>query len=450
MHGARGRPKHPDLLTPAEWRVAEQLREGKTNAEIAVRLGVSVNTVRYHVSNILGKLGFADRNQLRGWDAERPRRSGWWPGFPLVAALLGGTGIALVATVIAFTRGGEPPPTSALATAREPAAEARSVQALPFEQHADFREYSRDQLLAAGFVDTGRFLTVPNNPYPTARSSYRALLTTVEVVADGYVEFEGRPWRIGQFPETGGWSSATATGLAAEVEGSRFYLVFSGEWGFVGGERRTNVMKVGESAMAFFSADQSIAPNVIVAATDDQGRPVPVIVDARGNLWLRPTPTPIGPSANDTGELLSTDHAVALGPLPLGVGNWSNLTWCQDGPCRAVIHVHTGGGLPTLVDGVATCEEGVGSLVIQIAGDSFVVRFEAGRPNAMAVPGCEPGFPRSVSAGELLSKHPSWVVTAFDAGGRQLDVAADDRGGMLYIGVDPPAIRSCPPCYSGN
>ena len=31
----RGRPRHPDVLTPAEWRVLEQLREGGTNAEIA-------------------------------------------------------------------------------------------------------------------------------------------------------------------------------------------------------------------------------------------------------------------------------------------------------------------------------------------------------------------------------------------------------------------------------
>ena len=34
----RGRPPHPGVLTPAEWRVLEELREGRTNAEIAVRL----------------------------------------------------------------------------------------------------------------------------------------------------------------------------------------------------------------------------------------------------------------------------------------------------------------------------------------------------------------------------------------------------------------------------
>ena len=59
-----GRPRHPDVLTPAEWRVLEALREGGTNAEIAARLGVSTNTVRYHVSNMLAKLELRDRRAL--------------------------------------------------------------------------------------------------------------------------------------------------------------------------------------------------------------------------------------------------------------------------------------------------------------------------------------------------------------------------------------------------
>ncbi len=35
------RPRHPRCLTLAEWRVLGELRKGGTNAEIAVRLGVS-------------------------------------------------------------------------------------------------------------------------------------------------------------------------------------------------------------------------------------------------------------------------------------------------------------------------------------------------------------------------------------------------------------------------
>lgn len=66
-HGP-GRPPHPDVLTPAEWRVAELVRHGMTNRRIAERVGVSPDAVKFHVANALSKLGFAGRDELRLWD----------------------------------------------------------------------------------------------------------------------------------------------------------------------------------------------------------------------------------------------------------------------------------------------------------------------------------------------------------------------------------------------
>ena len=63
----RGRPPDPDLLTPAEWRVVEAVRHGLTNRRIAARLGVTVDAVKYHVSNALGKLDLASRADLKRW-----------------------------------------------------------------------------------------------------------------------------------------------------------------------------------------------------------------------------------------------------------------------------------------------------------------------------------------------------------------------------------------------
>ena len=63
-----GRPRHDDVLTPAEWKVAEQVRHGMTNRRIAERMGVSLDAVKFHVANALSKLGFASRGQLRLWD----------------------------------------------------------------------------------------------------------------------------------------------------------------------------------------------------------------------------------------------------------------------------------------------------------------------------------------------------------------------------------------------
>lgn len=66
-----GRPRHDDVLTPAEWKVAEQVRHGLTNRRIAERMGVSLDAVKFHVGNALSKLGYSSREQLRLWDGVR-------------------------------------------------------------------------------------------------------------------------------------------------------------------------------------------------------------------------------------------------------------------------------------------------------------------------------------------------------------------------------------------
>ena len=67
----RGRPRYGDVLTPAEWRVVEAVRHGLTNPQIAARQGVSLDAVKYHVSNSLLKLGLTSRAELKRWDGVR-------------------------------------------------------------------------------------------------------------------------------------------------------------------------------------------------------------------------------------------------------------------------------------------------------------------------------------------------------------------------------------------
>ncbi len=67
----RGRPAHPDVLTPGEWRVIEAVRHGLRNREIAARQGVSLDAVKYHVANALHKLGMSSRAELRRWNGVR-------------------------------------------------------------------------------------------------------------------------------------------------------------------------------------------------------------------------------------------------------------------------------------------------------------------------------------------------------------------------------------------
>jgi DNA-binding CsgD family transcriptional regulator/catechol 2,3-dioxygenase-like lactoylglutathione lyase family enzyme len=70
----RGRPPHPDVLTPTEWRILDAIRHGMTRREIARRRGTSLDAVRYHVANIGAKVGVHGVRRLRHW-----------PGVPLTS-----------------------------------------------------------------------------------------------------------------------------------------------------------------------------------------------------------------------------------------------------------------------------------------------------------------------------------------------------------------------------
>lgn len=79
-----GRPRHADVLTPAEWEVLAGVRDGLQNAEIARRRGCNLETVRWHIKNIRFKLGLHSRAALRAWPGrpleqleQRERPPGW-------------------------------------------------------------------------------------------------------------------------------------------------------------------------------------------------------------------------------------------------------------------------------------------------------------------------------------------------------------------------------------
>lgn len=61
-------PSRPEL-TPREREVVVLVAQGRTNQQIATRLGVTERTARTHVSNILAKLGLTSRTQAAMWAA---------------------------------------------------------------------------------------------------------------------------------------------------------------------------------------------------------------------------------------------------------------------------------------------------------------------------------------------------------------------------------------------
>jgi Tol biopolymer transport system component/DNA-binding CsgD family transcriptional regulator len=73
--GRTSRP--PERLTRRQEEVLELLRRNYTNEQIAQRLGISLDGAKWHVSEIIGRLGVADRYEAAGWRPEGEGRP-WW------------------------------------------------------------------------------------------------------------------------------------------------------------------------------------------------------------------------------------------------------------------------------------------------------------------------------------------------------------------------------------
>ena len=121
------------MLTPAEWRVLEELRAGGTYVEVAVRLGLQVGTVKFHARNMREKLHLETREQLVAWRHEREageRRgalaplalfTGYLQPALLTAAVVVVSAAAIAAGVLAYTvvNSGEPMDSPATTAMRE-------------------------------------------------------------------------------------------------------------------------------------------------------------------------------------------------------------------------------------------------------------------------------------------------------------------------------------------
>jgi DNA-binding CsgD family transcriptional regulator len=107
----RGRPKTPGVLTPRESEVLDLLRRGLTNRDIADELQISLSGAKYHVSEIISKLGVATREEAAAWRPEYRSLPGWiamplvaFRRLTIVAAALGVTAVFVLAVVLAAAR----------------------------------------------------------------------------------------------------------------------------------------------------------------------------------------------------------------------------------------------------------------------------------------------------------------------------------------------------------
>ncbi len=71
--GAAPQPDADHALTDREWEVLRLVAAGHTNREVAERLSISENTVKFHMRGILDKLHLRNRTEVTAWAAARQR-----------------------------------------------------------------------------------------------------------------------------------------------------------------------------------------------------------------------------------------------------------------------------------------------------------------------------------------------------------------------------------------
>jgi Bacterial regulatory proteins, luxR family len=125
--------------------VLSLLREGLTNPQIAQRLGVTESAAKFHVSEILTKLGVSSRQQAAAWHAKRWRQ---WSLAPLLVVagaverlrlkmflkVAGGSALAVVGGGFLLLAVGVAASSLRAASDSSAAPEARDLPKLPYER----------------------------------------------------------------------------------------------------------------------------------------------------------------------------------------------------------------------------------------------------------------------------------------------------------------------------
>lgn len=94
-------------LNERQRRVLDALVEGRTNAEIAVRLGITVDGAKWHVGELLAQTGLSDRQALARWwveERDKRRQPAFLPGL-IRWRRIGLAGSVVVAAAVLVTGG---------------------------------------------------------------------------------------------------------------------------------------------------------------------------------------------------------------------------------------------------------------------------------------------------------------------------------------------------------
>jgi hypothetical protein len=402
--------------------VLDALSAGGTNAALATALGLSVETVKWHISQLLAESGCADREELAVWwrsHQERPafvalllrllsRRATWLPG----VATLVGLSVVLLVVVVGLGNGPHPSTT-----------------------RADVQAVSSPSAVLHGWQDAGAFILHPGGP---VAADNRVAASAVRLVPGDSVQFPtGMRWE--PLP---GVSATVEWALQASVTVGReklyiTVLVDGGGVRFTPVDDRTFRVTTGGTVLV--TAQHRTADGGLVDH--------PVAVDTAGHLALSTAPVAAQTvTIYGSGQALDVSRLASTGQLPPAQASFPSewfLTMCDGGGCAVSYRVRQ---LHAPVAGMVTCQHGP---AFDLDTGTYVLHFrDAGtltnNPTWRGQPGsC--GVDRWVQVGDVLNEaFTHYVIRATTESGAPVSVVVAEDG-SLYVGALDVAI-ACPPC----
>jgi DNA-binding CsgD family transcriptional regulator len=425
--------------------VLDALVEGKSNAEIAVRLGITVDGAKWHVSELLGETGFADRQELAAWwRSQRAGRARGWllplAGLlkPAVAVL---TFVALALTgvaVLSSRKDASPrPPLSSyppVPTAVPPTPwPEEAVAALAEQDKApenceppekqDLRLVTEGELTAQGLVDLGRVVFTGQCPLYVANRADRIVAW---LGGGGYVSAD--------FSRERGFGPCCSYGYfhfgGQEYELLVYSPVPTDPFGALeqstGGLLKVNPVE-GDGSFLMLEAREWVEASPGPVSVGPEHRSA---VSSDGHLFVDPTTLP-GSSATNwlTGEAIDVSGLTHIGSLPLIDSKpIRNDCYANEGVCS--VQYDNGPAIPSPLGGVLRCVRDGSEDGFELDTGSLRLRLSSFGGYKFASSDCTE---RPILRGDLLPSATYFSIEAFAPDGSPLSLVVT-RDGSLYVG----------------
>ena len=482
----RGRRPHPDILTPREWEVLELIRQQLTNQEIAERLRISERGAKFHVSEILSKLGVQSRREAASWhETDQPfvlptifvqallstrsrlTAAALTPlrAFVIVLTLVGfglllhglfssgkngpnhefdeiagidfPTPTALPKAALSSPTGGSYPQSSSGLNGSE-----NCTRELP----NDFQRVSPKELQSEGFVQLGQVIEPYACPLRVANRADQAFVW----LADGAEVSLAKAGLhiVTDFGEYQG-SNQPLSDLGFYYEGEQFRLL-------VTVQEENQMLWPGDKSTLNVAYDPSEEVIHLVPVADsgaylnfqlvgEQSGPRRVLVDSKGEIFFAPAPLSGDLVTNWlTGKVVSTNEMEPAGHLVSIKAARTARTDCMEGSLCQVYLDGVAGVLQAPLAGTLRC------VPIMSAGrERTAYELDAGWVKLGIVPyagqgsdwvgGCKD---QSVSQGDDINAWPFTYISALEPDGTPESIVSS-RDGQLFVGLVQPDF-ACP------